>query len=234
MNSKARGTIIKVPDATPGLLFVGGQQKSFTLEGVWRIPSAPATNMIVDVALDDTGVIVAITAVESHQASKEKADYLGAVAQEQGKQAAKLAQQGIGALAARMGSFALATAVLLWIAWFLFPAASIGLMTFSFWGLLGIDFSYLAAPTGNHGMFSIIGLVAIAAPFAAPFIRAAWSRYLNVAPLAFILIGWMEINAAQNKDFAGSDPFSFSWGIYALAIVAAAVAAGALKKPVNT
>ena len=36
----ARGTIIKTPDATPGLVMVNGAQKSFTLEGVcdrrWR------------------------------------------------------------------------------------------------------------------------------------------------------------------------------------------------------
>lgn len=38
---KVRGTIVKVPDTSPGLLFVNGQQKSFTLEGVWQSSSSP-------------------------------------------------------------------------------------------------------------------------------------------------------------------------------------------------
>ena len=38
----SRGTIIKVPDSTPGLVIVNGAQKSFTLESVWRAPVAPA------------------------------------------------------------------------------------------------------------------------------------------------------------------------------------------------
>jgi hypothetical protein len=30
----------------------------------------------------------------------------------------------------------------------------------------------------HPGLLSLLGLIAIAAPFAAPFIRAAWSKYL--------------------------------------------------------
>jgi hypothetical protein len=57
--SRARGTVIKVPDATPGLLIVDGRQLPFSLEGRWRSPVAPAANMSVDVELDPTGVVVA-------------------------------------------------------------------------------------------------------------------------------------------------------------------------------
>ena len=67
----------------------------------------------------------AITAVDSQQLAKERLNRLGGAAQEQGKEAAKLAQQGIGAMAARMGKVAFGAAVLLWIAWFLLPAASL-------------------------------------------------------------------------------------------------------------
>jgi hypothetical protein len=246
--TKPRGTIIKVPDATPGILFVNGQQQHFTLERVWKSPVAPLANQTVDVEFDEAGGIGAITVVDSQQVNKERLNQLSGVAQERGKEAAKLAQQGIGALAARMGAIPLGAAVLLWIAWFFFPAASVesggvGQISFTFWGLLGIDFNNpesMVSGGNNHGLFSFLGLILIAAPFAAPFIRAAWSKYLNAAPLAYILAGWIAIYMNENKVFGdiakavGINPFSFSWGIFVLALVALVLAAGALKKPANT
>jgi hypothetical protein len=243
--TRVRTTIVKVPDASPGLLLVNGQQKSFTLEGVWKSPVAPAPNMSVDVDLDGTGAITAITAVDSQQLAKERLNQLGGVAQERGKEAAKLAQQGIGALAARMGAVPLGAAVLVWIAWFFLPAAAVsggmvGSMSFTFWNLLGIDFANPASMMGGgseHGLFAMLGIVCIAVPFAAPFIKTPWSHYLNAAPLAFVLLGWVTIYMGENKAFgdlakmAGGSPFSFSWGIFALAIAAAVLATGALKKP---
>jgi hypothetical protein len=245
ISSKLRGTIIKVPDSGPGLLFANGRQMSFSLEGIWKSPVAPAINMTVDLDLDGAGAIRAITVVDSQQIAKERLNQLGGVAQEQGKQAAKLAQQGIGALAARMGAVPLGAAVLLWLAWFFFPAAGVagGLtapLSFSFWGLLGTDFNNPLTVMGggsSHGLLAILGLIAIAAPFAAPFLRTAWSRYLNAAPLAFVLIGWMAIYLNESKVFGdvakitGANPFSFSWGIFVLLIAALVLAAGALKRP---
>jgi hypothetical protein len=247
ISPKLRSTIVKVPDATPGLLFLNGQQKSFTLEGVWKSPVAPAPNMAVDVDLDDAGAIAAITVVDSQQIAKERLNQLGGVAQEQGKVAADLAQKGFKALLARMGTVPFATAVLTWVAWFFFPAAAIeggmvATMSFTFWGLLGIDFNNpetVVRGGGDHGLFAFIGLIAIAVPFAAPFIRAAWSKYLNAAPIAYILLAWIEIYVSQNKAFGdiakmiGKSPFSFSWGIYALTIAALVLATGALKKPAD-
>src|SRR5271167_3455138 len=115
---KVKGTIIKVPDATPGILFVNGQQQFFTLERVWKSPVAPVANQTVDVEFDAVGAIAAITVVDSQQLTKERLNQLSGVAQERGKEAAKLAQQGIGALAARMGVMALVSAVVVVIAWF--------------------------------------------------------------------------------------------------------------------
>lgn len=240
-----KGTIIKVPDATPGIVFANGQQHYFTLERVWKSPVAPAANQGVDVEFDGAGAITAVTVLSQQPGGKEKMSQLGNVAEERGKEAAKLAQQGIGTLAAKMGAVPLGAAVLLWIAWFFFPAAGIaGGMTaetsFTFWGLLGIDFNNPLTAMGggsDHGLFSFLGLLAIALPFAAPFIRTAWSHYLNAAPLAYILIAWIAIYMNQNKAFgdlaklAGTNPFSFSWGIYLLVIIAAVLGAGALKKP---
>ncbi len=243
--NKSRGSIIKVPDATPGILFANGQQQSFTLDRVWKSPTAPAVNQNVDVEFDATGAITAITVVDQQQFNKERLNQLSGVAQEQGKQAAHLAKEGVGALAGKMGALPLGAAVLLWIAWFFFPSATVsggmvGSMSFTFWGLLGLDFNNPMSAMGggsDHGIFAIIGLIAIAAPFAAPFIRTPWSRYLNAAPFAYILIGWIAIYMNENKAFGelakmgGGSPFSFSWGIYLLVIVALVLAVGALKKP---
>src|SRR5688572_14201097 len=118
---RTRTTVIKIPDSTPGLLFINGQQKAFTLEGIWKSPIAPAANMAVDVDMDTSGTIVGITAVDSQQIAKEKLNQLSNVAQEQGKVAAEMAKQGVGALAARMGKIALGATVLIWVAWFFLP-----------------------------------------------------------------------------------------------------------------
>jgi len=122
---RMRGTIVKVPDASPGLLVINGQQKQFTLEGIWKSPVAPAVNMTVDVDLDSTGSVTAVKVVDAQQIATEHMKQLSGVAQERGKEAAELAKQGIGALAARMGAVALGSAVLVWIAWFFFPVAGI-------------------------------------------------------------------------------------------------------------
>jgi hypothetical protein len=244
LNTRVRSTIVKVPDASPGLLFLNGQQKQFTLENVWKSPIAPAPNMTVEVELDGAGTITGMTAVESHQLAKERMNQLSGVAQERGKEAAKLAQQGVGALAARMGAVALGCAVLVWIAWFFFPAAGVdaggGKLSFTFWNLLGTDFKNLenvANGGGSHGLFSFLGLLAIAAPFAAPFVRTAWSKYLNAAPLAYVVIGLIMIFANEHSAFsdlvriAGTNPFSWSAMLLILIAASAVLALGALKAP---
>ena len=241
--TKSRGTVVKVPDSTPGILFVNGTQQPFTLERVWKSPVAPAANQVVDVEFDAVGAVTAIIVVDQQQLAKEKLTELGGVAQERGKEAALLAQQGIGALAARMGQLTLGAAVLVWIAWFFLPAAGIsgGPMlaeSYTFWTLLGTDFSndYSAMQPGHqHGFFAFIGLLAIVAPFAAPFVRAAWSRYLYAVPLAYVAVGLIAIQLNINKVFgemvkAGvPNPFSWHWGVFVLVLAAVVLAAQALK-----
>jgi hypothetical protein len=237
----ARGTIIKVPDASPGLLFVNGEQKSFTLGGVWQCPTAPAPNMIVEVTLDASNSVAAITPVDHAQARKEQMSHASAVAQEQGKQAAEMAKKGFGTLVARMGILALAATVLLWIAWFALPAVSLPpLMSLTFWDLLGFDFSNTMSMLAgsSHGFMAFIGLLCIAAPFAAPFWKHPYSRYLNVLPLAFIAIETIRTMMAAHDVMGampggGESPFSFGAGAYLLGITALALAALSLKKPVS-
>ena len=186
----------------------------------------------------------AVTVLDSQQLAKERLNQLGGAAQVHGKEAAKLARQGIGAMAARMGKVAFGAAVLLWIAWFFFPAASLSgrvvvPQSYTFWGLIGTNFTnmLLMQRATSHGLFAIIGLVASAAPFAAPFIQTAWARYLNAAPLAYVLVAWVAIYLNEHSAFGviaieeGANPFALSWGIFVLTIAAIVLAAGALKKP---
>jgi hypothetical protein len=89
---------------------------------------------------------------------------------------------------------------------------------------------------GGHARawLRIIGFCAIVAPFLAPFIRETWSRYLNAAPLAVVLLGWLVLheNMAGSLGQMGADnPFSYQWGFYLLLAACLALAANALKKP---
>lgn len=242
---KIRTTIIKVPDATPGLLFINGQQRGFTLERLWQSPVAPTANMPVDVELDSTGAIVSITAVDGSAAKKEQMDHLKAQAAEQGKAAADAAKKGVLSLAEKMGWMALGAGVLFWIDWFALPSAGVvspigPSTTFTFWGLLGIDFGNpMTAMAGgsDHGLFSIIALAMIAAPFVVPFIKQIpYSKYLNAAPLAAIIIGgiWLYTNVnkafGELKQLGADNPFSLSWGFYLLVVLGLVLALPALKK----
>ncbi len=204
---KARGNIIKVPDSSPGLLFIGGEQKSFVLERIWKSPTAPAANMVVDVDLDAAGNITGITAVDSQQLAKERLNQFSGVAQQQGKQVADMAKLGIGALAARMGKVALIATVVAWVAWFFLPAGGLNLgflgsKSLTFWELLAIDLSnpMNMASGGSHGLWAMLGLVALAAPFAVPFLKHPQANYLNAMLLAYLALTplktWWDFNQA--------------------------------------
>ena len=69
---RVRSKIVKIPDTSPGLLFVNGQPKQFTLDGIWKSPVAPTPNMTVDVDLDGAGAIAAITVVDSKEVAAQK------------------------------------------------------------------------------------------------------------------------------------------------------------------
>ena len=242
---RPRGTVIKVPDASPGLLFLNGQQVQFSLQGVWKSPVAPAANMTVDVDLDGAGAIAAITVADSKEAAGQKLNELLEVLKVQGTRLLKLLLPALRSLSARMGVVPLSAAVLVWISWFFFPAASVdmgsGRLSFSFWNLLGIDFSNpeSIATGGSHGMVSFLGVIAIAVPYAAPFLRTAWSKYLNAAPFAYFVIGFIAIFVNEYRAFSDlgkmgvTNPFSWSLMIVFLAGATVVLGMGALKKPAN-
>jgi hypothetical protein len=195
--TKMRATVVKIPDASPGLLIVNGQQRSFTLENIWKSPVAPAANMTVDVELDASGAIAGITAVDSRQRAKEQFDKLsgklGELAQGQGKDGVNLAKQYLGRLTARMGMVMAVSAVVLWIAWFLLPGYKLdlgfmGSNTFTLWQFLGLNLEQVGTIAISHGFWGILGIGCIAAPFAAPYVDHPLARFANLLPLAYSLI----------------------------------------------
>jgi hypothetical protein len=84
-----------------------------------------------------------------------------------------------------MGRATLAAAALLWIAWFFTPALTLRedisnvSKSFTFWDLVGLDpNTNIVTTPASHGLFGLLGLLAIAAPFASPFIRNPKAKYL--------------------------------------------------------
>jgi hypothetical protein len=193
---KARASIIKVPDSSPGILFIGGEQKSFIVERIWRLPIAPAANMVVDVDLDSTGNVTAVTAVDAQALAKERLNQFSGVAQEQGKQVADMAKASVGALAARMGKVPLIATVSACVAWFLLPAGGLNLgflgsKSLTFWELLAIDLSNpmnMATRGGSHDLWAMLGIAALVAPFTVPFLKHPQAKYLNAMLLAFLVL----------------------------------------------
>jgi hypothetical protein len=231
---RARGTIIKVPDVTPGLLIVDGRQLPFSLEGRWRSPVAPAVNMSVDVELDSSGAVASVSVVDAQQVARERLEQFGGLAQQQGKAAAEMARQGVGALAARMGTAPLVAAAAIWVAWFFLPAVNITFFaesrSFTFWQILGLNLQNPFNLTGSHGLFGMVGLLAIAAPFAHPVVAHPRASWLNAAPLAFVVLAvarlFYNINRAAANVGANREVSEFvqelvSLGIGAYILVAA-------------
>jgi hypothetical protein len=107
-----RGKILKVPDVTPGLLFVNGQQRSFEINGIWKsINTAPSADLAVDVEFGDGGDIIAVRPVSDSDLAKEQAKKAVDAAGERGKQLASLA-------IAKVGKPTLITIALLIVSWF--------------------------------------------------------------------------------------------------------------------
>ncbi len=89
----------------------------------------------------------------------------------------------------------------------------------------------------------MIGLVAIAAPIAAPFLRHARASYLNAAPLALLVLAWLkfrwDISQIAGKGVPDEakkmllDMFSANFGLYVLVLAGLVLAVFALKAPAS-
>src|SRR5579864_9522506 len=177
VTTKVRGSIIKVPDATPGLLMIGTNQKQFTLEGVWRSQTAPSANQTVDVDLDDAGNIIGISVVDPAQIAREKFTDLssklgGAIGDltKRGTDAAGTgnAQEILRKIVGRIGVVTLGATALLWISLFFLTGYKldlgfIGSQSYSLWDFIGLNMNATlgGAPEVSHGFWGFIGILCI-------------------------------------------------------------------------
>ncbi|HET9409566.1 MAG TPA: hypothetical protein VFO39_20160 [Candidatus Sulfotelmatobacter sp.] len=187
-----RSKIIKVPDASPGLIFINGQQKEFRIENMWKSPVAPAPNMNVDVDLDSNGTIVAVSQVPDAQIAREQAEVALKGATEKGKKlwASAVAAAGLPNLVA---------GILLFISWIFLTATSMqgsygGQQDYTFWQVLGLlNASNLleAVQRNTHpsaGIYGFLALVCLLAPFAYVVWKDKRAHLGGVAPLLFMII----------------------------------------------
>lgn len=248
VTNKVRGTIIKVSDATPGLLMINGTQRQFTLEGVWKSPTAPSPNQTVDIELDASGQIAAITVVDSAQLAREKFNQLseklsgklGEFAQGQGKEGANIAKDHFKRLAARMGTVMLVSAVALWIAWFFLPGYKLdlgflGSKTYTIWEFLGLNLEQGGAIEINHGFWSMLGILCILVPFIAPFVKDTRARFANALPVVCSIIAIYAQRSSMIKAFEGpgvtdaASALSMQLGGYIVLLAGLVLAARALR-----
>jgi len=196
-----RGKVVKVPDATPGLLFVNGQQKPFQIDGVWQsLTIAPAANMTVDIDLNESGTILAVRPVSDTQIAEEKARLALDVASVKGKALASLMLE-------KVGKPTLVATGLLMIGWFFLDLFSFKVplfeikLSFTYWQMIGW-LNYIQSAVGNPLQLlaqggktdvsqGFYGFVAIAA-LLGPLLPAVWkdkrAMLGAVAPLLFTLL----------------------------------------------
>ena len=248
VTTKSRGTIVKVPDATPGLLMVNGNQKTFMLEGIWKSPTAPSPNQTVDIEIDASGTIAAITVVDAGQLAKEKfnelsgklSGKLGEFAQGQGKEGANIAKDQLKNLAARMGTVMLVSAVALWIAWFFLPGYKLdlgflGSKTYTIWEFLGLNLEQVGTIEISHGFWSMLGILCILVPFIAPFVKDPRAKFANALPLVYSVIAIYAQRSSVIKAFEGpgvtdaASALSMQLGGYIVLLATLVVATRALK-----
>ena len=199
--STLRGKVLKVPDATPGLLFVNGQQKVFQIDGVWRSMSvAPAPNQTVDVELDEGGAVLSIRPVSDSDLAKEELMRAQRIAQEKSKALAATA-------VAKVGKPVLIATALLLIGWFFLDYFSLSIPFFgmgikvhpTFWQSVG----YIRAATDamenplaaiaqasreySTGIYGVLAVLCLAGPLL-PLIWKDKRAFLGaLLPLLFTL-----------------------------------------------
>lgn len=246
VSTKVRGKIIKVPDATPGLLMIGTNQKQFTLEGLWRSGTAPAPNQTVEVELDDAGNLTGISVVDQSQIARETLGDLGtklsgAIGEITKSPGAGNAQEILRKVVEKIGVVTLGASVVLWIALFFMTGYKLELgfssQSYSLWDFVGLNVNAgMSGPEVNHGFWGLIGIICVFAPIAVAFISNPLAKFGNALPLVYLGIAILMEKSAINKVLAPvgvSDSglgFTMQFGGY-LSLLAALVLAAMVLKP---
>ena len=203
-----RGRVLRDTSAGPGLLAVDGKQYSFTLEGSWRSDVPPKVGMVVMVDLASDGTVRAVSAVPESQVAKEQAELALVAARERGSAMAS-------SLVARFGLPSLVALAALIAGWFFLAAVSIrtplGGTTFTFWQVLGFLHSAgngldalaqnFSGGGGSTGIYGLVAIVALVAPFVHHFWKDRRAVLGGVLPLLFMLLVLLMIRHNLNSGF---------------------------------
>jgi len=179
------------------LLTVEGKQYSFLLEGMWRSEVPPRPGMAVDVGFDSDGAPAEVYAVSETQIAKEQAQRaLGGALRHGGAIGASVG----GGLKGRFGPVTIAAELVMLLAFFILPNLRIGgfvSRALSGWDAIGLD-PQTQLPN-DHGFLSLLAILCLFAPAAMPFLKQAWARWLNAAPLGFVVLAAISVGSAVHK-----------------------------------
>lgn len=182
-----RGRILRDTGVGPGLLTVEGIQYTFQLEGMWRSEVPPRAGMAVDVVFDRTGAPATVCAVSEGQVAKEQTQ------PETPRMAVR--EESAAAPRPRLGAATIVAECLMLACFFFLPNMEMGnawtRREINGWEAIGLDPNTMM--TNNHGLLSLLAVLCLLAPLAVPFVKQAWSRWLDAAPFGFAVIAVMTI-----------------------------------------
>ena len=204
-----RGRVLRDTNIGPGVITVEGKQYSFLLEGMWRSEVPPRPGMTVDVNFDAEGAPAEVYAVSENQVVKEQAQKefhgtvrhgatIGEFARGPAETSQYVARRG------RFSPFTLAVELILLVAFFVLPNLRLGAFvsrSLSGWEAVGPDPQ--TQMTTAHGVLSLLAILCLLAPIAAPFLKQAWARWLYAAPLSFVVLACIAI-ASQLRSSASA------------------------------
>ncbi|EIL94323.1 hypothetical protein [Rhodanobacter spathiphylli] len=255
-----RGKIIQYNGADgTGTLVVDGRQHRFTLDA-WRAYSAPTTNKVVDVTLDND-LVTAVAAVGDDVLLREKASELGSKfgtllhkipTTLPSDMATRATARGADTPAGAPGDAAIGGSIIerygkpILLAYLLFLIGTLALDAVSVsafgqgMGKSLFDIASLMSQLGGHGGGSIKMLLLVAyASIAMPMLWRNRSAWLALAmPLLALL--WAIFSTIHALDSLGrgvadgmSDFFSIGFGFYLSLVAALALAALGMKRAVR-
>ncbi|OJV39975.1 MAG: hypothetical protein BGO25_09250 [Acidobacteriales bacterium 59-55] len=206
---KRRGKVLRDTSAGPGLLIAEGQQYPFPLEGVWQSETPPRPGLVVDVDLNEDGIVKSVTAVSESQIAKEQAEQALAAARAKGGALASTA-------VARFGMPTLVATGLLIIGWFFLSTISIntgflGKMDFTFWRVLSFvnaKNAFEALGTlkdgGSAGLYGLLAVITLVGPFLSTFWKDRRAVLGGLLPLLFMLLVALLVRSAISSATAGA------------------------------
>ena len=195
VSQTARGRILRDTNNGIGLLSVGDRQVPFSLEANWRGNIAPAIQMHVDIALDDTGNVVSVMPISDKDIAQEKLKVLSTGLTSKIQEHIPLMKS----YASAIGTPILVAISLLFISWIWLSLISVrvsasvsqSVTMFDALGFINMGGnleSFGQRSSGSSGLYGLVCVLAMLAPLVPTFVKHRYSNLCYFAPLIFSLI----------------------------------------------